>query len=141
EAGSMSRRGGESEVIELGPLDPAPATRRIESLTEDHALPTYELERMPARAAASPLPIQEIVPVRRAGARVDHLPAAVEGLAAMRRDQLAPERRRQLEQAAVLGDPFRTDLYAELEEDGQSLTEWDDRLLEARGGERVRFAN
>src|SRR5690606_41849056 len=40
-----------------------------------------------------------------------------------------------------LGDTFRTDLYAELEEDGQSLTEWDDRLLEARGGERVRFAN
>lgn len=141
EAGSMSRRGVESEVIELGPLDRASATRLIESLTEDDPVSTYELEQMLARAGGSPLSIQEIVSVRRSGASVDHIPAAVEGLAAMRLDQLAPERRRQLELAAVLGDTFRTDLYAELEEDGQSLTEWDDRLLEARGGERVRFAN
>ena len=134
--------GTKPTIIQLPRLDDESLAAMANALTEDAPLSTHDLAAVVARAGGSPLILREIISARRQGVEVASIPTAVEGLAAMRIDQLDPHRRRQLEVAAVLGAVFDPDIYREAAgEPGDQLLAWDDDLLQEAAEGRVRFAN
>ncbi len=142
EGGRVDWIGAEPTLIDLGHLDDDSLASMANALTEDSPLSTHDLTVVVARAGGSPLILREIISARRQGVEVASIPTAVEGLAAMRIDQLESRRRRQLEVAAVLGVVFDPTVYAEATgEPAEALTGWEDDFLHRTTDGRVRFTN
>ena len=99
----------------LGPLGAAEALELLHLLTEQHPLAPHEAEQIVTRSGGNPLFLAELAAAV-VHASVDELPTSVEGVVAARIDQLAPEDRRLLRTAAVLGIDVELELLARLGE-------------------------
>jgi tetratricopeptide (TPR) repeat protein len=102
--------------VELQPLSMQAATDFLVSANSDVPLPPHQLRRLAERAGGNPLFLRELVAGARAGS-IEALPDSVEGVIAMRIDQLMPEQRRWLRSASVLGMTVDTSLLAAALED------------------------
>ncbi|MHB8515114.1 MAG: adenylate/guanylate cyclase domain-containing protein [Dehalococcoidia bacterium] len=131
--------------IELEPLAGAEASRLAADAAGEVALPQHELDALASRAGGNPLFLQELVAVRVSGAGMQGLPESVEALVVARIDALAPEDRRALRYAAILGGAFQREWLAgsfgELlgADDGAARWQRLDKFIVAEDGGGLRF--
>jgi class 3 adenylate cyclase/tetratricopeptide (TPR) repeat protein len=131
--------------IELQPLG-ADAARSLVTEGGTQALAPHVTAALVERANGNPLFLRELAAAARAGARLDELPDTVEALITARIDTLAPEERRLLRRAAVLGARFPLQWLAAMLEQPEDelragLARLGDFLELEPGAERVRFGH
>lgn len=143
EPGLIEWPGSEPKRVSLEPLDRSSLIELATAMTEDAPLASHELATIVDRAEGNPLVLGEIIAARRSATDISAIPTAVEGLMALRIDQLEPGRRRQLEVASVLGTVFDPRLYEIVAQSSADvlLTGWEDGVLQPAANGRIRFAN
>lgn len=143
EHGLLQWPGTEPTHVDLPALDRASLLALATALTEDDPLSSHELATVVDRCEGNPLVLREILAARRDNTDISAIPTAVEGIMAMRIDQLDPARRRQLEIASVLGTVFEPRLYSTVA--GALVSDlvdsWDDGILQQSSDGRIRFSN
>jgi tetratricopeptide (TPR) repeat protein len=114
-AGQTIRLGGASaEMMTLGPLSDAGASRLLAHATAGSPLPPHRLAELARRSAGNPLFMRALVAQLADGGDPSALPASVEEAIAARIDRLATADRRTLRAAAVLGIEVEIELLAEV---------------------------
>ncbi|HZP57788.1 MAG TPA: tetratricopeptide repeat protein [Dehalococcoidia bacterium] len=101
------------ETIALGPLSAGAAAELTAAATGGAAIAQHELQAMAERAGGNPLFLREIIAARQAQQDVAALPGTLEALITSQIDRLAPDERRLLRYASVVGPTFNIDLLAE----------------------------
>ncbi|HEX7165917.1 MAG TPA: tetratricopeptide repeat protein, partial [Acidimicrobiales bacterium] len=99
--------------ISLGRLDAAASRALVAAAGADSPLPPHVANAVLERAEGNPLFLEELVRMARRGS-TDELPDSLEAVVAAQIDGLEPGDRRLLRHAAVLGDSFEPELFAEV---------------------------
>ncbi|HEY5013436.1 MAG TPA: hypothetical protein VIK61_12120, partial [Acidimicrobiia bacterium] len=100
-------------TIELEPIDDATARDLVDEITAAAPLRPQERDRLVARAAGSPLFLEELLHMA-ATSGFDELPETLDAVATREIDSLPPAARRVVRYAAVLGRVFDRDLLVGL---------------------------
>jgi len=100
--------------IDLEPLGPDAAEALLAQITAGSPLPPHRLSMLARRAGGNPLFLRELVARVREGGDLDDLPESVEAAIAARIDRLAPDHRRLMRSASVLGVIVDVPLLAEV---------------------------
>ena len=133
----------DSQRIELGPLAPADARALVIEVTASAPLRPHELELIVSRSGGSPLFLEEVLRLPRAGG-IDNMPATLDAVVNAEIDGLGTGPRRLVRFASVLGRSFRVAVLRELlmaeglRLDLSTLREVG-AILERDGHDRVRF--
>jgi class 3 adenylate cyclase/tetratricopeptide (TPR) repeat protein len=144
--GFRSEPGRGDVSIALEPLAPETVLALALAASEDSPLGEHELEVLVERAAGNPLYLLELIAAREEVGSLDELPATLEELIGARIDALAPNDRRLLRFASVLGDRFRPSLAAsalgDLAPEARSDSAWQ-RLgaFVVKDGQDLRFSH
>ncbi len=101
-------------TVSLPPLDDTETARLVSALLERSVLPAETQAELLRRAGGNPLYAEEYVRMLADGADAPELPETVQGIIAARLDQLAPEEKALVQDAAVLGKVFWSDGLAAL---------------------------
>ena len=101
-------------TVSLPPLDDTETARLVSALLERSVLPAETQAELLRRAGGNPLYAEEYVRMLDDGADAPELPETVQGIIAARLDQLAPEEKALVQDAAVLGKVFWSDGLAAL---------------------------
>jgi class 3 adenylate cyclase/Icc-related predicted phosphoesterase/tetratricopeptide (TPR) repeat protein len=129
--------------LELGPLSAADARALVLAATASDPLRPHELELIVTRSGGSPLFVEEVLRLPRAGG-IDNMPATLDAVVNAEIDGLGAGPRRLVRYASVLGRSFRVAVLRELltaeglRLDLATLREVG-RILERDGHDRVRF--
>jgi class 3 adenylate cyclase/tetratricopeptide (TPR) repeat protein len=137
--------GTEALLIELLPLTRAETVAVLELATEGDPLRPHEVETLADRSGGNPLFLFQLLETVRAAGTIDALPDSIEALIAGEIDRLAPEDRRALRYAAVLGSSFDPSLLAtcvqdEIDLDPEIWSRLSEQLVLEPSGE-LRFRN
>jgi len=129
--------------IDLGPLTTADARALVIAATASSPLRPHELDLIVARSGGSPLFLEEVLRLPRAGG-IDTVPATLDAVVNAEIDGLGAGPRRVVRYASVLGRSFRVGVLRELlTEEGLRLDlatlREVGRILERDGPDRVRF--
>lgn len=108
-AGLHRGRGYTATVVALDPLSEESATRLAMKLAETTPVPQHLIPEMVSRSGGNPLFLSELL----AGADSGAMPHTVEGIVAVRVDDLAPGDRQALRYLAVLGERFDRSMLEE----------------------------
>ncbi|MEI6362312.1 MAG: adenylate/guanylate cyclase domain-containing protein [Actinomycetes bacterium] len=144
EAGGFTPDVGSKVVLE--PLNDREIERLIIDATEAAPLRPQEIAAVVSRAEGNPLFVEEVTRVARAVGSLEAMPESLGAAMSVQIDLLAPNARRILRYASVLGRTFRREVLREtLSEEGlhvdhatfSQLAEF----LEADGPQRYRFRN
>ena len=108
--------------ITLGPLSDDASAAIVADATTEAPLRPHERDALIDRAGGNPLFLRELVAARAASGSIAELPESLEVVVATEIDRLAPEDRRLLRYAAVLGATFEAKLLADVVEQGPSST-------------------
>jgi class 3 adenylate cyclase/tetratricopeptide (TPR) repeat protein len=103
--GGLADLPGAPTCIDLEPLGPE-AARSLVLAGGQRPLAPHVAAALVERANGNPFFLRELAAASRSGAQLDELPDTVEALLTARIDTLAPEQRRLLRRAAVLGQRF-----------------------------------
>lgn len=139
--------GYNARVLELGPLGEADAAALVSLATDAVSIPPHFAERLVERSAGNPLFLLELVAAAGANADLDALPDSVEAIVSSRLDRLAPDDRKLLRYASVLGARFEGGLVREtlapLVPDVVDDSAWSrlDEFVAADGEDVYRFRN
>jgi class 3 adenylate cyclase/tetratricopeptide (TPR) repeat protein len=149
----LTRRDGDEgftpssgERLVVGPLDDDAVRDLAKAATEAAPLRPHELDDVVAKAAGSPLYVEELSRALRAVHSLEAVPDSVNAAIASQVDALAPPARRGLGYASVLGRSFRPQvLQGLMQADGFAVDEATRAELDpffARDGDaRLRFRN
>ena len=132
-----------SHRIELGPLSQSDARKLVIAATAAVPLRPHELDLIVTRSGGSPLFLEEVLRLPRAGG-IDDVPATLDAVVNAEIDGLGTGPRRLVRYASVLGRSFRVAVLRELlmaeglRLDLDTLREVG-RILERDGHDRIRF--
>jgi tetratricopeptide (TPR) repeat protein len=132
-----------TSTIELGPLSPEDARALVVLATASSPLRPHELNLIVSRSGGSPLFLEEVLRLPRAGG-LDDVPATLDAVVNAEIDGLGAGPRRLVRYASVLGRSFRVAVLRELltveglHLDLATLRQVG-RILERDGHDRVRF--
>ena len=140
--GGFEASGESSRVVRLEPLTDADASALVRLTSEDQPLRPHDAELLVTRAGGNPRFLVALVREAIAAGGVHGLPDSIDSLVSAQIDRLPAVNRRQLRQAAVLGNAFDAHLLAAVV-DGDAQVAADELgragLLLADGPGRLRF--
>ncbi len=129
------------ETIRLEALGEEEAAELLAEATADRPLPPHELAQLAKRAGGNPLFLTELLAAARSPEGLTELPDSVEALLMTQIDRLAPDDRRVLRCAAVVGASFTPELLEAADGIGfdmEAHRRLADFILDEGGG-RLRF--